>query len=95
VAPPNAFAALRLALSQLLDFGKKAEEYWIPDAPYPWQKLEKDCDREMGETAVKGGCWVKVADIKPPCGKLFRHGDACYRPVAADPSKPVGLVRRP
>jgi hypothetical protein len=88
-------ALLRAALGGLLDLGKKGEEeeQKIPDAPASWQKLAKDCDRSLGEVAINGGCWFASHDVRPPCGKLFRHGDLCYRPVAADPTKPVGLVR--
>ncbi|HLL55963.1 MAG TPA: hypothetical protein VK447_20545 [Myxococcaceae bacterium] len=95
VAPPSAAAAFRLAVGHLLDLGKKSDEYWIPAAPYPWQKLAKDCNASLGEEAINGGCWVPVERSRkaPPCGELFRHGDICYRPVAADPTKPVGLVR--
>jgi len=48
------------------------------------------CDAEWGEVAIYGNCWVGVVDVKPPCGRLFRHGDICYRPAAADPKKPIG-----
>ncbi|HLL52445.1 MAG TPA: hypothetical protein VK447_02805 [Myxococcaceae bacterium] len=89
----TAAALVRAALGGLLDLGKKTEEYWIPDAPASWQKLAQDCDRSLGEEPINGGCWVRISIVNPPCGKLFRHGDACYRPVAADPTKPVGLVR--
>jgi len=84
-------AALRAALSAL-DMGKKAEtEFWIPKEPYPWQKT-KDCNPDLGERLINGGCWAGMVDVKPPCKLLFRHGDICYRPVAADPNKPVGML---
>jgi len=88
---PGFVVYLRAVLGGVLDLGKKAEENWIPKTPYPGQKLEKDCDRRLGETPINGGCWVKVADMAPPCELLFRHGNACYRPVSADPNKPVGM----
>ncbi|HLL53510.1 MAG TPA: hypothetical protein VK447_08195 [Myxococcaceae bacterium] len=92
-AGPTSAAAWRTALAELLGLGKKSQEYWIPKEPYPWQKLAKDCKRSLGEEAINGGCWVYIYAVKPPCGELFRHGDGCYRPVIADQSKPVGLVR--
>ena len=94
---PGIEAYLRAVLGTLLDLGKKVEENWIPKSPYPGQKLEKDCDRSLGETPINGGCWVPVAPslMAPPCGKLFRHGDLCYRPVSADPTKPVGMFPGP
>ena len=87
-------AGVRAVLGALLDMGKKEvkeKEFWIPKDPFPFQKLEKDCDRRLGEVAINGGCWFRSADVKPPCELLFRHGDSCYRPVAADPTKPVGM----
>ncbi len=56
------------------------------------QENTKDCDASLGERLIGGGCWANMGDVKPPCGKLFRYGDACYRPVAADPTKPVGML---
>jgi len=83
---------LRAYLGAVAQFGKKVEENWIPKQPLPFQK-DKDCDRSLGEVAINGGCWAAIDPriSPPPCGKLFRHGDTCYRPVAADPTKPVGL----
>jgi hypothetical protein len=89
----EAEALLRAALGAVLDLGKKTEtEHWIPNEPAPWQKLAKDCKASLGEKPINGGCWVWIADVPPPCGELFRHGDKCYRPVAADPNKPVGMI---
>jgi hypothetical protein len=81
---------LRDYLGALAQFGKKVEEKLIPKQPLPFQK-DKDCNPDLGEVAINGGCWAKM-DVAPPCKLLFRHGDACYRPVAADPTKPVGLL---
>jgi len=88
-------ANFRSYLGAVAQMGKKtqdAQENWIPKEPLPFQKLEKDCDREqLREEPINGGCWVEMKG-GAPCGKLlFRHGDKCYRPVAADPTKPVGL----
>jgi hypothetical protein len=92
-ATSEAAALLRAALGYLLDLGKKTEEeHWIPNEPASWQKLAKDCKASLAEEPIKGGCWVETK-LRPPCGELFRHGDRCYRPVAADPTKPVGLFR--
>jgi hypothetical protein len=73
--------------------GEKAPpEQWIPKQPFANQKLAPNCRLALGEEAINGGCWVRLAIVKPPCGdELYRHGDACYRPVAADPNTPVGL----
>ncbi|HLL52899.1 MAG TPA: hypothetical protein VK447_05090 [Myxococcaceae bacterium] len=90
---PGIKAYLRAVLSSLLDMGKKTEELWIPKNPYPGQKLANDCNPKVGEEPINGGCWVWIAAVPPPCGELFRHRDRCYRPVAADPTKPVGMLR--
>jgi len=73
------------------EMGKKAPvEHYVPDRPLPHQKLPP-CDSGLQESEVNGGCWME-GKAGPPCDKLFRHGDSCYRPIAADPLKPVGLV---
>lgn len=71
--------------------GEKVVDQPIPGQLLPGQKLPP-CLGEAGEVALNGGCWTWIAAVKPPCGRyLFRNGDRCYRPVAADPTKPVGL----
>jgi hypothetical protein len=75
--------------------GQKLVDQYIPDRPLPNQKLPP-CLGEAGESEMNGGCWAAMAHVKPPCGRyLFRSGDECYRPVAADPSKRVGEEPRP
>jgi len=69
-------------------------EFWVPKDPLPEQKLAP-CNPAAGETDLNGHCWVKVADMKPPCQQLYRYGNACYRPVAASPRKSVGDSRVP
>jgi len=48
------------------------------------------CNAAVGEETINGNCWVYIFAVKPPCGILFRQGDKCYRPVAAEPKKPTG-----
>lgn len=74
------------------EMGEKVPpERWVPQRPLPWQKLPP-CQASYGEKEINGACWAgPFEDIKPPCGELFRSGDKCYRPVAADPQKPVGF----
>ncbi len=67
--------------------GESAERY-IPEGPFPKQKVPP-CDIGYGESAINGGCWAAMAHVKPPCGRLFRHGNECYRPIAANPNAPV------
>jgi len=68
---------------------KRPAEQQVPDFTLPGQKVAP-CDEGGGEVAIFGNCWFGSSDVKPPCGRLFRHGDKCYAPVAADPKKPVG-----
>lgn len=70
---------------------KTPPEQWIPKQPFANQKLAPNCRLALGEEAINGGCWVALKNVRPPCGdELYRHGDTCYRPVAADPNTPVG-----
>lgn len=70
--------------------GEKAPpEKWVPKRPFPWQLRAPDCNPATGEEAINGGCWVYIAKVTPPCGELFRHGEGCYRPVAADSQRPM------
>jgi len=70
-------------------WGEKPLDQAIPKSTLPGQKVAP-CETEAGEVAIYGNCWVGVLGVKPPCGRLFRQGDACYRPVAADsPRKPA------
>jgi len=70
-------------------WGEKPLDQAVPMSTLPGQKVAP-CDAEWGQVAIYGNCWLASADVKPPCGRLFRHGDKCYLPVAADPKKPVG-----
>ena len=76
----------------LLAMGEKVPERRydqpIPTFTLPGQKVAP-CDAELGEVAIHGNCWAWQGAVKPPCGRIFRHGDKCYRPIAADPQKPV------
>jgi len=65
-------------------------EQYIPDKPLPGQKLPP-CTSGLKELAIKGGCWTQIQS-SPPCEMLFRYENGCYRPIAADLTKPVGLV---
>jgi len=69
---------------------KMPAEQQVPRSTLPGCKVAP-CDAEAGEVAIYGNCWLRLADVKPPCGRrTFRYGDSCYRPIAADPRKLVG-----
>jgi hypothetical protein len=67
-------------------WGEKPLDQPIPKFTLPGQKVAP-CDAGLFEVAINGNCWTKIGDAKPPCGRLFRQGDACYRPIAAEPKK--------
>jgi hypothetical protein len=69
-------------------WGEKPLDQYIPTGgPLPGQRAAP-CDTGIGQEEINGGCWFASRNVKPPCGRLFRHGDACYAPVA-DPKKPA------
>jgi hypothetical protein len=70
-------------------WGEKPLDQPIPKFTLPGQRVAP-CDAGLGEEAINGNCWAWQGAVKPPCGRLFRRGDKCYAPVAADPKKPVG-----
>jgi len=70
-------------------WGEKPLDQAVPRFTLPGQKVAP-CDAEFGQEAINGNCWFRSGLVKPPCGRLFRHGDVCYAPVAADPKKPIG-----
>ena len=74
-----------LAMSAL---GEKRLDQPIPVKTLPGQKVAP-CDEGLGQETINGNCWFASRNVKPPCGRLFRKGDVCYAPVAADPAKPV------
>jgi hypothetical protein len=69
-------------------WGEKPLDQPIPVKTLPGQKVAP-CNAQWGEVAINGNCWGAMADVKPPCGYLFRQGDKCYRPIAAEPKKPA------
>ncbi|HEY8209225.1 MAG TPA: hypothetical protein VIG99_17165 [Myxococcaceae bacterium] len=77
-----------IALAAVAWGEKVPAEQYVPRSTLPGCKVAP-CDAEMGEVAIFGNCWAAMADVKPPCGRLFRYGDKCYRPIAADPKKPI------
>jgi hypothetical protein len=66
--------------------GEKPVDQPVPFKPFPGQKVPP-CDASYGEEEVNGGCYMGT-NVKPPCGKLYRSGNTCYRVIAAEPKKP-------
>lgn len=87
--PTSCLSVLQSDASDSEQMGKKGpEEKWVPSEPLEGQK-RGPCDARYGEDDFGGGCW-QLTGIPPPCGRLYRRGDRCYRPISADIKKPVG-----
>jgi hypothetical protein len=69
-------------------WGEKPLDQTIPTWTLPGQKVAP-CNEALAEEAINGNCWIASAKVKPPCGLLFRQGDTCYRPIAAEAKKPA------
>jgi hypothetical protein len=78
----------RSLLEMGANWGEKPLDQPIPKFTLPGQRAAP-CDTEIGQVEINGNCWVQIVAVKPPCRRLFRQGDACYAPVAADPKKPA------
>jgi hypothetical protein len=69
-----------------VSWGEKPLDQPIPKFTLPGQRAAP-CDTGSGSVEINGNCWFASADVKPPCGYLFRHGDKCYAPVAEPRSR--------
>jgi serine/threonine protein kinase len=59
----------------------------MPKQPFPAQR-KPPCDDS--ETAIYGGCWVRVWGKEPPCGqKMFDYEKGCYKPSVDMPRTPA------
>ncbi|QDF05001.1 hypothetical protein [Myxococcus xanthus] len=62
----------------------------MPPRPFEGQKT-KNCDKEVAEVFINGGCWVETSK-KAPCGdKMYDHKGKCYRPVGK-PDEPLRSI---
>jgi len=77
----------RSLIDSPVSWGEKPLDQPIPVKTLPGQRAAP-CDTEVQEE-INGNCWLQVVKVKPPCGRYFRQGDACYAPVA-EPKKPTG-----
>jgi hypothetical protein len=77
----------RTLIDEPAAWGEKYLDQPIPVKTLPGQKVAP-CDTGIGQVEINGNCWANMGDVKPPCGRLFRHGDKCYAPVA-EPKKPA------
>lgn len=90
-APPPSGPAREeafVAVEELEQSGRPGRRI-IPSKPADWQK-KPPCDSDMGEEAIRGACYGRMAK-KPPCEKLIEYEGACYRAVAKAKEVPVSL----
>lgn len=48
----------------------------------------------LPEVELKGGCWWRVADAKPPCEEGYDHPGGCYLPVPERMKPPPSAITR-
>jgi hypothetical protein len=52
----------------------------LPKQPLPRQR-RPPCQRK-GVKEIRGGCWIRIADVEPPCSdNEYEWQGACYTPV--------------
>jgi hypothetical protein len=70
--------------TELTDEKKRAVAAPMPEQPFPGQS-KAPCKR-TGEVEIRGGCWYRLPDAKPPCkekgkAEAFEWKGACYGPA--------------
>jgi hypothetical protein len=60
----------------------------MPEKPLPSQN-KPPCKR-IGEVEIRGGCWHRVADAKPPCKEEGKEDAYEWKGVCYVPSYPAG-----
>lgn len=64
----------------------------VPATPKDDQK-RPPCEPALGEREIRSACYVGLLDVKPPCGVMYEHGGACFRPVFRAPRQPSSIQR--
>ncbi|MFL5348337.1 MAG: serine/threonine protein kinase [Hyalangium sp.] len=60
----------------------------LPEKPLPGQ-LKPPCSPN-GEVVIRGGCWHRIADARPPCGEdMYDWQGACYTPRLSGQRQPT------
>ena len=59
----------------------------MPEQPFPGQS-KAPCKR-MGEVEIRGGCWFRVPDAKPPCKEEGKEDAYAWKGACYGPSYPV------
>jgi len=87
--PPSSETPEPWPVAVFIETGEKLPpERYIPNGPLPGQ-MKPPCDALQSHEAINGGCWAPILR-QPPCGRLYRQGNICYSPIAANPKEPVG-----
>jgi hypothetical protein len=60
----------------------------FPEKPLPGQ-LKPPCKR-IGEVEIRGGCWHRLADAKPPCKEEGKEDAYVWKGACYGPSYPAG-----
>ncbi len=74
--------------TRLTDDKKRGIGLPLPEQPFPGQ-LRPPCKR-IGEEAIRGGCWHRVADAKPPCKEEGKEDAYVWKGACYWPSFPIG-----
>lgn len=61
----------------------------MPESPFRNQRRAPSC-RPPLEAAINTGCWIRLADVKPPCRDMgYEWKGSCYLPSYQPPRSPT------
>ncbi|MDY7227348.1 serine/threonine protein kinase [Hyalangium rubrum] len=61
----------------------------MPESPFRAQRRAPHC-RPPLEAAINDGCWIRLADVKPPCRDMgYEWKGSCYLPSYQPPRAPT------
>jgi hypothetical protein len=68
----------------------------MPKRPFKGQaRTDKEGKCEDSEVPINGGCWIALADMKPPCkSKAYEWTGRCYLPIYPAPPEPSSTLPR-
>jgi len=67
---------------------KQALKAPLPDQPFPGQS--KPPCRKAGEVEIRGGCWLAVRNLNPPCKEEGKEDAFLWKGVCYWPTYPPG-----
>jgi hypothetical protein len=74
--------------ARLTEDTKRGVRLPLPEQPLPGQN-RPPCKR-LGEVEIRGGCWHRVAEAKPPCKEEGKEDAYVWKGACYLPSSPVG-----